>query len=147
MIFNTGRITKVVLAELASKEEQGVKLKQRAEARPIGFTFEGVEYKCSIDAYDSNRIKLPDGRIIAADGWYDTMPPSPIKLSVVRPEDEPIVFIFEGKEYECSQEAYNLNKIYLQDGIILAANSWSKTQPPHPEGLHIIGKLSFAMLR
>jgi len=40
----------------------------------IAFTFEGVDYTAPMSFYDTNRCRLPDGRIITAGGWLESMP-------------------------------------------------------------------------
>jgi hypothetical protein len=49
----------------------------------IKFSFEDRVYVAPAEFYDTNRAKLPDGRIVEAGGWFETMPPIPggIQLS------------------------------------------------------------------
>jgi hypothetical protein len=55
------------------------------ESLPITFMFEGVTYQVSPDAYDTDLIKLPDGRLLRVEGWIEKAPPSPIKLQLAGP--------------------------------------------------------------
>jgi len=49
----------------------------------IKFKFEGCAYTAPESFYETNRFTLPDGRVIAAREWAETMPPRPVKLHVV----------------------------------------------------------------
>ncbi len=50
----------------------------------IHFNFEGVNYRCPIDADETNLIKLPDGRILTANNWTKTYPPKPLGLHEIQ---------------------------------------------------------------
>lgn len=42
------------------------------------FTFEDKRYEVSDEAYDQGgNIKLPDGRVLEVDGWFESLPPKP----------------------------------------------------------------------
>lgn len=49
----------------------------------IFFTFEGKQYETSMDAYRTNTIVLPDGRVLQANGWMESYPPQPDGLHLV----------------------------------------------------------------
>lgn len=49
----------------------------------IEFTFEGKNYTVGYEAYNLDRIELPDGRLLAVDGWKEAYPPIPMKLRVI----------------------------------------------------------------
>jgi len=46
----------------------------------IRFDWKGKMYKVSMEAYDKNRIVLPDGTLLAANSWLESMPPQPAGL-------------------------------------------------------------------
>lgn len=50
----------------------------------IRFEFESKMYETDMDFYDVNRCTLPDGRLLMANGWLESMPPRPSGLTVVR---------------------------------------------------------------
>ncbi len=43
----------------------------------IRFHYDGVNYVVGMQAYDLNKIVLPDGRVLEATGWYESYPPQP----------------------------------------------------------------------
>lgn len=49
----------------------------------IRFTFEGANYEAPMGFYDCNRCRLPDGRVLAANGWAESYPPQPNGLHVL----------------------------------------------------------------
>ncbi len=58
----------------------------------IHFEFEGKKYVVSGEAYDTNLISLPDGTLLAVDGWFESMPPQPGNLRrVEKPEGIPAI--------------------------------------------------------
>jgi hypothetical protein len=48
----------------------------------ILFTFEGTTYRAPGAFYKTNRVQLPDGRLLHAAGFLETFPPQPTGLSV-----------------------------------------------------------------
>lgn len=54
--------------------------------RNISFKFEGKSYKANmLDCYDLGKnIKLPDGTLLQAQGWLESLPPQPMGLTVVQ---------------------------------------------------------------
>lgn len=46
----------------------------------IIFGYEGKVYSVGYEAYDKNRIVLPDGRVLEAGGWLESLPPQPTGL-------------------------------------------------------------------
>lgn len=47
----------------------------------IYFTYEDHRYSISMLVYENDApIRLPDGRLLKVQGWYETMPPRPISL-------------------------------------------------------------------
>lgn len=53
---------------------------------PIRFVFEGISYTVPAAFYDSDGCVLPDGRVLRAAGFLESLPPQPQGLHVV---DEP----------------------------------------------------------
>lgn len=49
----------------------------------IGFEFEGQGYQVNPKAYELGFIRLPDGRLLRVDSWFETMPPKPDGVVVV----------------------------------------------------------------
>lgn len=50
----------------------------------ISFSFNEVSYYVGMDAYDKEYdIKLPDGTLLRAKGWFESLPPSPTELVVI----------------------------------------------------------------
>lgn len=45
------------------------------EDRKIKFTFEEENYEVAMEAYNTNKILLPDGRILGVTGWLERFPP------------------------------------------------------------------------
>lgn len=51
------------------------------------FLFDGVVYDVSVDACrQGGNIRLPDGRYLQVDGWFETWPPQPDIVGVA-PDD------------------------------------------------------------
>lgn len=50
---------------------------------PITFLWEDRLYACPQSAFERNRILLPDGRILAATSWFESLPPKPGGLHVI----------------------------------------------------------------
>ena len=57
------------------------------EHQDIVFRFEGRRYIAPGDFYVHNAARLPDGRLIRADDWFESMPPQPGGLTVVASAD------------------------------------------------------------
>jgi hypothetical protein len=51
----------------------------------IHFSWQDVTYKVEDRAYDDNLIQLPDGVVLQADGWLESMPPQPTGLRTIDP--------------------------------------------------------------
>jgi hypothetical protein len=52
--------------------------------RTISFNFEGKTYEAPIDAYMTNLIALPDGRLLMVSKWFDKVsPPIPMNLRAI----------------------------------------------------------------
>lgn len=52
--------------------------------KQISFRFEGKEYTVGMEACDKDTlIRLPDGRILEVEGWYECYPPKPVLLKVI----------------------------------------------------------------
>ena len=49
----------------------------------ISFTYEGKRYSVSHEAYDLDRIVLPDGRVLQVEAWKEISPPQPVGLREV----------------------------------------------------------------
>ncbi len=49
----------------------------------IRFMFEGKRYTAPASFYDSGFAMLPDGRVVAATAWLETLPPKPEGIKVV----------------------------------------------------------------
>lgn len=49
----------------------------------ISVFFEDKEYKVSMEAYQTNLIGLPDGRVLQANMWMESYPPQHGQLRVV----------------------------------------------------------------
>lgn len=49
----------------------------------IEFVYDGKHYTVEAKAYNLNRIVLPDGRVLEADGWLESYPPQPEGLHEV----------------------------------------------------------------
>jgi hypothetical protein len=50
----------------------------------IEFIWNGHSYKVGMEAYDKNRIVLPDGILLEAEEWLESHPPQPIELHQIR---------------------------------------------------------------
>jgi len=46
----------------------------------IYFSYDGQRFVVEGRAYDVGRIVLPDGRLLEASGWLESMPPQPTGL-------------------------------------------------------------------
>jgi hypothetical protein len=46
--------------------------------------FEGVKYEVDLEAYETDKILLPDGRLLQVQGWHESHPPKPVKLCEVK---------------------------------------------------------------
>lgn len=49
----------------------------------IKFGFEGKQYEIAADAYEVDKIQLPDGRVLKVGCWLETSPPKPADLTVI----------------------------------------------------------------
>lgn len=50
----------------------------------ITFGFDGQKFEADMSFYYTGRCQLPDGRIIEADGWLESMPPQPVNFREVK---------------------------------------------------------------
>ncbi|MFC1645090.1 hypothetical protein ACFL08_03615 [Patescibacteria group bacterium] len=55
----------------------------KSNQKMIEFVFEGVRYQCDESACKKNKIRLPDGRVIAAAEWIEVIPPYPEGLHAI----------------------------------------------------------------
>jgi len=63
----------------------------------IQFLFEGKKYAVGMEGYERNLIRLPDDRVLTAEGWLESYPPIPEGLKVVESEPEiPLACTVEG---------------------------------------------------
>lgn len=46
----------------------------------IRFSYEGKDYTVGSEAYNVNRIVLPDGRVLDVEHWLESAPPQPAEL-------------------------------------------------------------------
>lgn len=112
----------------------------------IHIYFEDKQYTVDIEAYRTNLIGLPDGRVLQSAIWMESYPPQHGKLSVVenpdntkvvpatlvKPKEPDINFKYEGKSYTVPMEAYTTNCIGLPDGRVLESAGWLEIYPPQP---------------
>lgn len=52
------------------------------ENRKIKFSFEDENYEVGMEAYNTNKILLPDGRVLEVSGWLESYPPHAMGLFV-----------------------------------------------------------------
>ncbi|KKT39036.1 MAG: hypothetical protein UW22_C0002G0012 [Candidatus Gottesmanbacteria bacterium GW2011_GWB1_44_11c] len=77
--------------------------------RQIAFKYEGQRFVVDQKAYDLNRIVLPDGRMLEANSWLESMPPQPKGLHEV-------LHLF--KDLEPEEIAKQLNAILAVEVIV-----------------------------
>lgn len=46
----------------------------------IKFIWDGIEYEAPMSFYEKEIVMLPDGILLKADGFYESLPPQPRKL-------------------------------------------------------------------
>ena len=46
----------------------------------IYFSYDGKRYAVTMAAYDGNLIRLPDGRLLQVNAWFESLPPSPMNI-------------------------------------------------------------------
>lgn len=69
------------------------------DKKVLKFSFEGVSYIASTDDfYETNRVRLPDGRIVAAKGWAERMPPIPVGLHEVDSDGTSVPHAWKAKQ-------------------------------------------------
>ena len=73
----------------------------------ISFEFEEKRYIVRNEAYDLNRIVLPDGTLLKAGIWYESYPPQPGELQVVN-------HLF--KDLEPTAIAEQMNAVVAKEG-------------------------------
>lgn len=122
----------------------------------IHIYFEDKEYTVDIEAYRTNLIGLPDGRVLQSAMWLESYPPQHGKLSIVENPDntkvvpatrvkppEPEIHVsYEGKKYTVPMAAYDTNLIGLPDGRVLQSAGWLESYPPQHMALSEVTLLS-----
>lgn len=87
MILNSNAVTREeVMDRYVNMYGMSREDAEKMGKRNISFTYEGVRYEANmVDCYDLGKnIKLPDGTLLQARGWFESLPPQPAGLTVVQ---------------------------------------------------------------
>lgn len=86
MILNSNCVTREDVIKryvgYGLSQEEAEKMAQRN----ITFSYEGKSYEANmVDSYDLGKyIRLPDGTLLQAQGWLESLPPRPMGLKAVQ---------------------------------------------------------------
>ncbi|MBU1071197.1 hypothetical protein KKG65_02160 [Patescibacteria group bacterium] len=86
----------------------------------ISFEYKGKSYLVSDEAYDLNRIVLPNGTLLEAGIWYESLPPQVGRLT-------PVEHLF--KNLEPTVIAKQMNAALAQEGRRLLFEEFRFLQP------------------
>lgn len=129
----------------------------------ITFNYAGQRYSAPLAFYTRNAARLPNGRVIAAKSWSESMPPQPEGLHDVGGRGSPadrlavpaeplaspsadtgvfravpdgwIAFTFDGRSYAAPISFYHNGTARLPDGRLVRAGGWLESSPPQPTRL------------